>query len=182
MRVLAALALSFVVMTSASLAAAVPDVQLRIRPQNDRLTKLLRQGSARSTTFKALVDRIEASNVIVYVAFNPMMKANLSGMLTWMARAGDFRYLRASIRHDLTADQMIATLAHELQHAVEVIEDESVTDESSLAKLYRRIGTPSSGATPPGWETVAAQQTGFRVRRELIAAPSTVSGEDRSRS
>ena len=45
---------------------------------------------------------------------------------------GEFRYLRASINSDLTPDQMIATIAHELQHAVEVIADESVSDEDTL--------------------------------------------------
>ena len=74
-------------------------------------------------------------------------------------------------------------LAHELQHAVEVIEDESVIDEASLIALYRRIGQQSGGNAPMRWETAAAQQTGFKVRRELVAAPATTlarSGDTRS--
>ena len=43
---------------------------------------------ARSATFRALVNRIEASNVIVYIAVNPSLKSSLSGALTWMTRAG----------------------------------------------------------------------------------------------
>ena len=69
--------------------------------------------------------------------------------MTWMTRAGDFRYVRASISTELLFDQMIATVAHELQHAVEVIEDESVTDERSLVELYKRIGQPSRAAGRP---------------------------------
>jgi len=182
MRILPVLALCVVVLTSATLGAAVPNPVARLRPQDARLTSLLHQGAARSTTFKSLVDRIEASNVIVYVALNPLMKPNFSGMLTWMTRSGDYRYLRASISTDLTSDQMIATLAHELQHAVEVIEDESVIDESSLVALYRRIGRQLGNAAPTRWETVAAQQTGFKVRRELVAAPPTVSRNGDTRS
>lgn len=87
-----------------------------------------------------------------------------------MTRAGEFRYLRASINTDLTADLIISTLAHELQHAVEVIKDERVIDQRSLVELYKRIGRPSSSAVPSGWETVTAQQAGLRVRRELVAA------------
>ena len=98
----------------------------RLRPQDPRIIQVLQEGMARSATFRALVDRIEASNVIVYVAVSPMLKSSLSGALTWMTRAGDFRYVRASISTEQTFDQMIATVAHELQHAVEVIEDESV--------------------------------------------------------
>lgn len=97
-------------------------------------------------------------------------------MLTWMTRAGDFRYVRASISMDLTPDQMIATVAHELQHAVEVIEDDSVNDEQSLVALYRRIGQQSSSASPSRWETQAAQKTGFQVRRELVSGPVATPG------
>ncbi len=145
----------------------------RLRPQDSRSVQVLKEGAARSATFRALVDRIEASNLIVYVAVNPVMRSTLSGALTWMTRAGGFRYVRATISTDLPFDQMIASVAHELQHAVEVIEDESVTDERSLVELYKRIGQPSRAAGPSGWETLAAQRTGTQVRRELVAAPAT---------
>ena len=158
--------------TSPVFAAKAPTGEVRLRPQDARLEKLLKEGAARSTTFKALVYRIEASNVIVYIALNPIMKSNLAGMLTWMTRSGDFRYLRASINPDLSPEQMIATVAHELQHAIEVIEDDSVIDEKTLVGLYRRIGHQNSNAAPARWETTAAQEAGFRVRRELVATPA----------
>jgi hypothetical protein len=101
------------------------------------------------------------------------MKSSLSGTLTWMTRTGPYRYVRASISTDLNFDQMIATVAHELQHAVEVIEDETVVDEKSLIALYRKIGSQSSAASPNRWETAAAQEAGFQVRRELVAAPAS---------
>lgn len=146
----------------------------RLRPQDPRTVQVLKEGGGRSATFRALVNRIEASNLIVYIAVNPVLKSSLSGKLTWMTRAGDFRYVRASISTELGFDQMIASVAHELQHAVEVIEDESVTDERSLIALYKRIGQPSRAAGPSGWETLAAQRTGTQVRRELVAAPTSM--------
>jgi hypothetical protein len=172
MRLLFAIALSAVVITSSTLAAA--DGGPRIRPQDARLSQLLRNGVARSATFKALVDRIEASNVIVYLALNPIMKKNLSGTLTWMTKAGDYRYVRASISPDLTHDQMIATLAHELQHAVEVVDDPNVISENTLVALYRRIGRPNGNLSTTAWETEAAQETGYQVRRELISVPAVI--------
>jgi hypothetical protein len=172
MRLLPMVVVCSTLVTSTAFAAKGPTGEVRLRPQDARLEQVLKEGARRSTTFKALVDRIEASNVIVYVALNPMMKSSLSGMLTWMTRAGGHRYLRASISTDLTFEQMIATLGHELQHAVEVIEDESVVDEKSLVALYRRIGHQNSNAAPARWETDAAQQAGFRVRRELGSAPA----------
>lgn len=173
MRMLLTVALVAVLSISSALAAERIGGP-RLRPQDPRSVQVLKEGAARSATFRGLVDRIEASNLIVYIAVNPILKSTLSGALTWMTRAGDFRYVRASISTDLTLDQMIASVAHELQHAVEVIEDESVTDERSLVALYKRIGQPSRAAGPSGWETLAAQRTGTQVRRELVSPPPTV--------
>ncbi len=170
MRVLLAIALIATLASSAGLAAERQGGP-RLRPQDSRIVSVMREGAARSATFRALVDRIEASNVIVYVALNPLLKSSLSGSLTWMTRTNEYRYVRASISTELTFDQMIATVAHELQLAVEVIEDPSVQDERSLVALYRRIGEPSRAATT-GWETLSAQQTGYQVRRELVEMPA----------
>lgn len=148
-------------------AAKPRDGGQRIRPQDPRSRQLLRDGMTRSDTFRALVERIEASNVFVYVSVNPFIKSSLAGQLNWMTQAGPYRYLRATLSADQSPDQQIATLGHELQHAVEVLDDEMVVSEKSLGALYRRIGRPSSAATS-GWETVAAQETGYRVRRELV--------------
>ena len=167
-----------VVLCSAILAsnvyAAKPDRSrdggARIRPQDARSTQLLRDGMARSETFRALVDRLEAGNVFVYVQVSPFIKSSLAGQLTWMTQAGPYRYVRATLSPDQTGDQSIASLAHELHHAVEVLDDELVVDETSLVALFKRIGHPSSAAVASGWETLAAQQAGVRVRRELVEA------------
>ena len=173
MRMLLTIALVAVLSISPALAAERAGGP-RLRPQDPRCIQVLKEGAARSATFRGLVNRIEASNLIVYIAVNPVLKRSLLGAMTWMTRAGDFRYVHASVRNELTLDQMIASVAHELQHAVEVIEDESVTDERSLVELYKRIGQPSGPAGLSGWETLAAQRTGTQVRRELVAAPATV--------
>jgi hypothetical protein len=172
MRLLLTVALFAGALTSSTTLAAERVGGPRLRPQDSRINLVLQEGMSRSDTFRALVNRIEASNVIVYVAVTPMMRPSLSGALTWMTRAGDFRYVRASISIEQTFNQMIASVAHELQHAVEVIEDESVVDEKSLVALYKRIGQPSKAAGPLGWETIAAQRTGTQVRRELVAMPT----------
>jgi hypothetical protein len=183
MRLLLTVVLCGLVVTTSALAKEKREGDPHLRPQDDRVSQALRDGAKRSATFKSLVDRIERSQVIVYVAINPQIKSNLSGMLTWMTHAGGFRYVRASISPELSSDQMIATVAHELQHAVEVIEDESVTDEKTLTALYRRIGKPNGAEAPSRWETAAAQQTGYQVRRELVgAAATTIARAETTRS
>jgi hypothetical protein len=161
------------VFASSSFAGSIPDGGPRLRAQDDRVKGAIREGAARSSTFKALVDRLESSDVIVYIAVNPTIKSNLSGMLTWMTRAGGFRYVRASISPDQTLDQMIATVAHELRHAVEVAEDSTVQDEHTLVAMYRKIGRQNGSDSWDRWETTAAQQAGFQVRRELVSTPAS---------
>ena len=172
MRLLLTVALFAGALTSSATLASERDGGPRLRPQDPRISQVLQEGMSRSDTFRALVNRIEASNVIVYVAVNPPLRPSLSGALTWMTSAGEYRYVRASISIEQTFNQMIATVAHELHHAVEVIEDESVVDEKSLVALYKRIGQPSKAAGALGWETIAAQRTGTQVRRELVAMPT----------
>ena len=143
--------------------------EARLRPQDPRLADLLRAGVARSATFRALVNRLEAGNVIVYLSLSQTLRSSLAGKLTWMTRAGDFRYVKATLNADQSADHMIATLAHELQHALEVSADRDVTDQRSLLALYKRIGRPSHSGLAEAWETKAAQDAGVQVRRELLA-------------
>lgn len=174
MRSLFVAALCSVVVSTAAFAGATPDGGPRIRPQDVRIKEALREGAARSTTFRSLLDRIDTGDVIVYVAVNPLIKSNLSGALTWMTSAGGFRYVRASISPDQNLDQMIATVAHELQHALEVVNDPTVTSEGTLVAMYRHIGQQNNSASPNRWETVAAQETGYQVRRELGATPAAL--------
>jgi hypothetical protein len=170
MRLLLAVVLLAGALTSTATLASERAGGARLRPQDPRINLVLQEGVSRSETFRALVNRVEAGDVIVYVAISPTLRSSLAGALTWMTRAGQYRYVRASISVEQNFDQMIASVAHELQHAVEVIEDASVVDEKSLTALYKRIGQRSLAAGSMGWETIAAQRTGSQVRRELVAS------------
>ena len=177
MRTLLALLVGVTLTASPAFPSPSPDSREggpRVRPTDARLSQLLQNGMMRSPTLKALVDRIEAGNVIVYLSLTPLMRSNLAGKLTWMSRAGGYRYLRAQISTDLNADQMIATIAHELHHALEVSEDPNVADQRSLTELYKRIGRQSRAAAIGEWETAAAQEAGWQVRRELSTIPTVL--------
>ena len=170
MRTLLALVFGTLIATTAL--AADPNEnwrEARLRPQDPRLADLLQAGVARSATFRTLVNRLESGNVIVYLSLSQTLRPGVAGKLTWMTKAGNFRYLRATIKLEQTANQMIATLAHELQHALEVSADLDVTDQRSMLALYKRIGRPSHSGLAESWDTEAAQDTGLQVRRELLA-------------
>ena len=72
--------------------------------------------------------------------------------------------IQISLRGD--SEDAVAVLGHELQHAVEVAEAFDVNDQDGLAKLYQRIGIRGGEHV---YDTVAAQQMGKTVRRELFA-------------
>ena len=57
-------------------------------------------------------------------------------------------------------------LGHELQHAIEVAQEAWVHDQATLTALYQRIGMHGGHHV---YDTIAAQQVGRMVRRELLA-------------
>ena len=141
----------------------------RVRPTDTRIAALLKSGLDRSTLLRKIVDQIDAGNTIVYVGLDPQMKKQgLSGRLTFTGNAGTYRYLRVVINPDLGADQIIAAVAHELHHALEVVASPGVRSEKDLRDLYQRIGRENRTTSGTGWETAAARQVGVDVRRELF--------------
>jgi hypothetical protein len=70
---------------------------------------------------------------------------------------------------------LLALIAHELRHAVEVIDHSEVIDVPTLEAMYSRIGTPLT-AQIRGYETSAARAAGDAVLAELmVTLPAPVS-------
>lgn len=146
---------------------AAPVAVPHVRPQSRRVAAWLDRGIAESATFRALVERLEQSDVIVYLDIQPGLHQGLAARLTWMAATPSARFVRASLRHDLPAREAVAMLAHELQHVLEVAAHPEVRSEASLAALFARIGH-ATAITGDHWDTQAALRTGDRVRVELL--------------
>jgi hypothetical protein len=138
----------------------------RVRALNQDMKLLLARGMARSSTFSRLMSDLDATDVIVYVEFTTKLEQSVAGRLLFaVSPKNGPRYLRIQISSEGTVNQQVATIAHELQHALEVAVSPEVRDEDSFARLYDRIGKP---LTPPRcYDTDAAQLTGRRVMLEL---------------
>jgi uncharacterized protein YjaZ len=106
---------------------------------------------------------------MVYLGCEPHIDGALAGRLTFVGDAGKYRYLRVAINPTLSANAIVASIAHELQHVVEVIEHPEVKGDSSLRTLYERIGQGTRAGGVQGFETTAAMATTTQVRRELNA-------------
>lgn len=146
----------------------------RIRTNDPRSALILRLGLERSAILRQQVEEIEGGQVIVYVTLNSDMPERLAGSLNFAGMAGGYRYLRVSLNADLAADHIVASLAHELQHVLEVMAHPEVQDDTSLTSLYRRIGRESHFAGRAGWETDQARAIGLDVRRELSSGVAAV--------
>jgi hypothetical protein len=152
---------------------AVPSPQVmlaaetrRVRSSSPRMVKLIAEGVKRSPTFASLVTALHSTNVIVYVEPTFSLPPDMAGRLLFSTVAGNQRYLRIQVRATVQGDQLISLIGHELKHALEVADDPSVTDEGTLAKLYRRIGDGAGGAH--AYDTEAARVTGRAIRYELV--------------
>jgi hypothetical protein len=138
-----------------------------IRTTDHSIRKLMRRGYRESRTFASLVSKLQRSDVIVYIENMPRLPAGLEGRMMVMPQAHGHRYVRIQVALRGSPEDSIALLGHELRHAVEVADALEVNDPDSLARLYQRIGTRSG---PHVYDTVAAQETGRSVRRELSIA------------
>ena len=148
--------------------AAVP----RIRPLDARATMAIKTGVRKSPTFRALVEELERADVVVYVYTTPYLSERVSGGLSFVGVSATFRFVKIALDLDLTPDQTVYILAHELQHALEIARAPHVRTQSDFDALYRHVGI--GGALAHTFETAEARLTGQQVRRELRAEPGTI--------
>jgi hypothetical protein len=151
---------------SATAAGLLAAETRRIRGATPRVNKLIEEGVLRSLTFAQLVNELHATDVIVYVEASFGLPAEVAGRILLAGMAGEQRYLRIQIRATLQRDLLIATIGHELRHALEVAADRTVVDEKGFLALYRRIGDGTHAGG--GFDTAAARTTGRRIHNELL--------------
>lgn len=143
----------------------------RLRALHPGLKEVLRVGRDGSPTFRALVDRLDASDVVVYLEYADL-PAGLLGQMTFISAVAGFRYLLVQVRSGLDQRGTTSILGHELQHAVEVADQPEIVDHLSFARAYARFGFRRSPAGVRGqaFDTVAAIVAGRQVARDLAAA------------
>jgi hypothetical protein len=144
-----------------------------IRTSDPQMRALIDDATETSAIVRALVARITASDVVVYIACESDPGVRAPGRLNFMAAAGGLRYVVIRLQPKRRAAE-IAMLAHELQHAVEIADTPSIVDEASLAREYARIGYRSRSAHGLAFDTKAAVEIGRRVAEELMTAEPIV--------
>jgi hypothetical protein len=126
---------------------------------------LVEEGVRRSATLRSLLERLGRSKTLVYLTYS-MLPSRLSGRLTLIGTAGQWRYLRIEIECRQSRADQISALGHELQHAIEIAESSAIVGPQSVRALYEGIGFATDGSGRH-FESAAARNIGTRVRREV---------------
>ncbi len=115
-----------------------PAAAPHVRPLTADARDLVSTGLARSELIRKMVDHLEASDLVVYVALRWFM-ADRTGQLTFIGSTGGVRYAMIRIGSGHILSDEIATLGHELRHAVEVADAPAVVDRVSFARHYAAV-------------------------------------------
>lgn len=177
-------------MVPGRISAQVPELGgATIRSVGPIAAGFVNEGRERSSTFRKLVEELESSDWIVFVQRGSCRLAGVTGcLLHQVGRYNSLRYLRVVVSEPFGSDdETIATIGHELQHAVEVVRAPGISDAGDIRQLYRRIGFVSvrrrvAGETGEVYETRNAIRVGATVLRELRAnrrAEGATSGPSR---
>jgi hypothetical protein len=147
----------------------------RLRPLDRSLTRAVDAACHRSPTFHALVDRLEAGDVVVYLQYGQLPNG-IHGRLTFLSAVAGYRYVMVEVVRHLDTRRLIAIVGHELQHAVEVLEQAQIVDRATFARAYERSGFKrryfAEGGV--GVDTPAAVLAGRQVWREIGDSALTV--------
>lgn len=136
-----------------------------VRVLDRRLDRLIDDAIGRSTTFAGLVERLEASDVIIYVDRVMTLPRALRAHIGLAGATGAVRYLRIELRLNMSDKETMATLGHELQHALEIAEARDVRSDAGVCALYHRIGEQREWLR---FESQKADAIGRQVESELV--------------
>jgi hypothetical protein len=134
----------------------------RVRGVSARIVAIINT-AAQSETFRRLVDQINHTDGMVYVVEGDCGSGVRACLLLTMTMMGVHRVLRVLVDRRAADRDLMASIGHELQHAIEVLSYPSVRSSSQMILLYRRI----CDVCGPFFETNAAVRVGNAVRDEL---------------
>jgi hypothetical protein len=145
------------------LPTANPQVFGRVRGTTAMLATLIQEATGRSTTFRGLIETINASDGIVYVHEGDCGHG-VRACLAAVNAAGPNRILQVKVDTRKADWDLMGSIGHELRHAVEVLGDRTVTSSAAMHLFYLRTGRRG---TRSSFETEAAVEAGHAVRSEV---------------
>jgi hypothetical protein len=139
----------------------------RARGTSPAIVEAIEQAIRQSPTFNQLVTAITTTDGIVYVR-EGTCRFGLRACLAGVHSAPPIRFVFIKVdRRKSVGCELMSSIGHELQHALEVLSNPKVIDNDSLAHFYLRIGATGDDTR---LETEAAVQAGLLVEKELVAS------------
>ena len=148
-----------------------------IRILDPILKELFDHGVGQSPTFRALIEKVEATPILVFVEADIRMPARIGARLSFVTSVNGLRYVRVHVDCTLSPRRQIALLAHELQHALEIGERTDILDVEDMESLYENIGFESlDNGSHKSFETEAAIAVQHAVDDEIGMRPARTPG------
>jgi hypothetical protein len=154
-----------------------PGAMPRVRSTNPTIASAIADAQSRSSTFRSLVRAIEATDGIVYVEEGEChhhLRACFPPIVTSTA---DVRVLHVLVDARQEDWEVMSDIAHELQHALEVLVDRNARTNDRVFFLIH----PAATMTRDVVETDAAVKAGDAVRSEVAAFARNTSTKGQSR-
>jgi hypothetical protein len=143
----------------------------KVRSSSPALATLIRGGVADSPTFRRLVEAVDASDGLVYIEPG---RCGVNGARACLAHriivAGSSRILYILVDPRRPDRNLTSAIAHELQHALEVLGDATITSDLAVTRFYLHRGIRVNGVL----ETQEALDIGNAVRDELGRGPQAL--------
>ena len=141
----------------------------RVRSPESTVAALIARAYELSSTFRRMVDTIDQTDGIVYVEPGRCGKNVRACMALTATVAGPNRILRIVVDSRKSDCESMASIGHELWHAIEVLREPSLTNDAALFFFYAREGRHGDRDGDPlgAWETQAATKAGDGVRADL---------------
>jgi hypothetical protein len=154
-----------------SRAAAQMPESPHVRSSDPALAALIGEAARGSTTFGSLMASVQGTNGIVYVEPGKCGHGVRACLKMWMQVSGPNRFVRIAIdRSPRDRDiEVMSAIGHELQHAIEVLREPSITDGVTMFNFLRRIAPNDNNR----FETTAAVDAGLAVYDELRVSTRT---------
>ena len=147
--------------------AAQGPAAARVRAENPKFAAAIARGTQRSTTFRRLIEAIDATDGVVYVLEGKCGQGVRACLHMSLELSGRNRLLRILVTsRRMPGCELIGSIGHELQHAVEALRNPNVRSSFGLSSFFQQIGPEG----PRRFETPEAIQAGLAVEREACRA------------
>jgi hypothetical protein len=119
-----------------------PPRYYQVRTTDRRLSAAVDLGLRDFPTFRELVNRVNVPDVVVYITAEAetRLPPGLDGRLTFLSATAGFRYVVVRVNTNLSAPRLVSLLGHELQHAREIADSDTIVDPLSMARVHRAPG------------------------------------------